>query len=1032
MALYHLHVKMISRGKGQSGASALAYRAGVELVDQRIGQSFDYQSKSVQHVEMLLPEHVPEFMKLWQEELAQNRQETLQKFSDYIESFEKRVDSQIYREIEVALPHELTNEQNIKLARDFVQHHCVNKGMVAICNFHFDVDKKTGQSKPHCHVLLSTRHITVDGFGFKNRDWEKKDLVYEWRERWADYVNVTLKEQGIEARVDHRSYADRGIDIEPQLKKSHKVLQRVKQGLESFRYAAFEDIRRRNLFKIQSRPDLVLELVSQNYSTFTDKDILRVIGRYVDSHAVFEEIRTKVFASDELIKLSDTDKQVYTTKSLIRLEAELIECGQRIATRKTHGVLTQHLEAAKAQAVQELKEFGGLNSEQKAAIDHLVTPGRLKTLVGYAGSGKTTALKVAASAWQDTGYKVLGLAPTGRASENLEELGIRAMTLDRYFKSFETGREQYGKGSVFILDEAGMVDSRKMSMLLDIVERQGIKLVLVGDKGQLQAVQAGPPFRMLLDRVAPAKLENIIRQRQDWQKEATQLFGQEKTKQALQHYCDKGHVSMVKETIPELNKLKHGQKLTDEELKRAASMTKRLAGNIYYQIRSDLLHKGVSENQLFPHMRKLEHFPLYQQWKQQREKAKALLEARGLELNGENIDLRHQTKQQMVYDWLKEQQNQPQNDRSSLMLAHSNKDVDDINRMVRDKLKQSGAVAQQEITISVAKDVEVGIHGIQKTRQTKREYQDLKFAVGDQIIFKKNDYGMKVKNGTLGIITEIDTHKVKVMLNGADKREVSFSPTLYPYFRHGWAVTINAAQGTTVDDVKMLASFEQARNLSYVGFTRHRDNFKVYASALEFDNQSLLVDRLSRSHEKLSGVDYQLEPDQFENVLKLDDSLITRAQQRFDRAKDTVHASVHFAKNLFKEPEDLSKSLGPATDNEAERAIKVLGIEEKNRKNTSSPGHARPQRQQQSSTRTRPARKSHVELIAADLEKKMAMIKRHGESYLSKSELEAYNRHMEKIAKDKHFYNQIKRVNPEVVKDFDKSRGLNIDRGFSR
>jgi len=92
---------------------------------------------------------------------------------------------------------------------------------------------------------------------------------------------------------------------------------------------------------------------------------------------------------------------------------------------------------------------------------------------------------------------------------------------------------------------------------------------------------------------------------------------------------------------------------------------------------------------------------------------------------------------------------------------------------------------------------------------------------------------MGVKNGTLGIITAIDNHNVKVMLKGSDTREVSFSPTLYPYFRHGWAVTLNAAQGTTVDDVKMLASFEQDRNLSYVGFTRHRDSFQIYASESE-------------------------------------------------------------------------------------------------------------------------------------------------------------------------------------------------------
>ena len=85
MALYHFSVKMISRGRGQSGVAALAYRAGVKLADQRIGKSFDYQNKAVQHVEMLLPDHVPEFLKKLQTQIPDNREGTLQQFSDYLE-----------------------------------------------------------------------------------------------------------------------------------------------------------------------------------------------------------------------------------------------------------------------------------------------------------------------------------------------------------------------------------------------------------------------------------------------------------------------------------------------------------------------------------------------------------------------------------------------------------------------------------------------------------------------------------------------------------------------------------------------------------------------------------------------------------------------------------------------------------------------------------------------------------------------------------------------------------------------------------
>lgn len=89
-----------------------------------------------------------------------------------------------------------------------------------------------------------------------------------------------------------------------------------------------------------------------------------------------------------------------------------------------------------------------------------------------------------------------------------------------------------------------------------------------------------------------------------------------------------------------------------------------------------------------------------------------------------------------------------------------------------------------------------------------------------------------------------------------DKKVVSFSPNLYPYIDHGWATTIHKAQGTTVDHVKLLASYEQYRNLTYVGMSRHRHSLQVFASDLDFWRDEKIFDRLSRVQEKLSGFDY--------------------------------------------------------------------------------------------------------------------------------------------------------------------------------
>lgn len=196
--------------------AALAYRSATLLVDQRIGEIYNYKNKeNVIYVEIMIPENAHSWIQEISKECEVSRQTALQKFSDIIEASEKRRDARVYREIEFSLPCELSQGQNIAWAKEFIRNTCVAKGMVAILNFHFDIDSGTGQEKPHCHVLLSTRELTETGFGLKRRDWDKEELVEEWREQCAQYQNAALRAHGFEVQVSHLSYADRGLDIDP-------------------------------------------------------------------------------------------------------------------------------------------------------------------------------------------------------------------------------------------------------------------------------------------------------------------------------------------------------------------------------------------------------------------------------------------------------------------------------------------------------------------------------------------------------------------------------------------------------------------------------------------------------------------------------------------------------------------------------------------------------------------------------------------------------------------------------------------------
>ncbi|WP_064503579.1 MobQ family relaxase, partial [Paracoccus sp. 228] len=144
------------------------------------------------HSEILAPEHAPDWARdrsaLW----------------NAVEQIERRKDAQVSREVRVALPSELTPEQNRDLVRGFVQAEFVSRGMVADIALHAP-GREGDQRNHHAHIMLTTREIGPEGFTTKNRDWNAKELLVDWRSSWAEHVNQTLERCNVHERVDHRT-----------------------------------------------------------------------------------------------------------------------------------------------------------------------------------------------------------------------------------------------------------------------------------------------------------------------------------------------------------------------------------------------------------------------------------------------------------------------------------------------------------------------------------------------------------------------------------------------------------------------------------------------------------------------------------------------------------------------------------------------------------------------------------------------------------------------------------------------------------
>lgn len=530
MAIYHFSVKVISRATGASAVASAAYRSASRLHDERLDRDHDFTNKSgVVHSEIMLPDGATEKLSdratLW----------------NTVEAGEKRKDAQLSREVEFAIPREMDQAQAIDLARDFVQREMVDRGMVADLNVHWDIGPD-GLAKPHAHVMLSMREVGEEGFGAKVRDWNRTALVEHWREAWADHVNARLAQLDIDARIDHRSLEDQGIDLEPQHKIGPAAGRMAGDGVETERLEDHHRIARENGDKIIADPRIALDAITHQQATFTQQDLAKFIHRHSDGKDQFDRAMSAVQASPRMVALGQDGRgqDRFTSREMIAVEDRLHRACEAMAQRQAHGVgeLEQRRALARAQ-----QRGLVLSEEQKAAFEH-VTEGRdLGVVVGYAGTGKSALLGVAREAWEDAGYRVQGLALSGIAAENLEGgSGIASRTIASLEHQWAKDRELPGARDVLVIDEAGMIGSRQMERLLSAAEKAGAKVVLVGDPEQLQAIEAGAAFRSIAERHAHVEIREVRRQQEDWQRDATRHLATGRTSEALAAYEARGMV----------------------------------------------------------------------------------------------------------------------------------------------------------------------------------------------------------------------------------------------------------------------------------------------------------------------------------------------------------------------------------------------------------------------------------------------------------------------------------------------------------
>jgi ATP-dependent exoDNAse (exonuclease V) alpha subunit len=237
MATYHLRFGLVQRAKGQSAVAVAADRARVRLHDRRLDR-----------MQAPLPAKrgtMPILSKVLLPDGAPTRWHNREVLWNEVEACGRRRDACLAREVEFALPAELLPYQAAALARDYVSVAFVAEGMAADLNVHWAL-RPDGQPKPCAQVLLTMRHIGAEGFGLKERAWNDRAAALRWRQLWSLMANICLTAHGHPARIDHRSYAERRIALEPQNKVGPNAARRAAPGEPSERVDENRAIARRN------------------------------------------------------------------------------------------------------------------------------------------------------------------------------------------------------------------------------------------------------------------------------------------------------------------------------------------------------------------------------------------------------------------------------------------------------------------------------------------------------------------------------------------------------------------------------------------------------------------------------------------------------------------------------------------------------------------------------------------------------------------------------------------------------------------
>lgn len=536
MAIAFARLQYVKRSAGQNACHKAAYNGRTTVTNERTGETYNYANKgdNVYH-EVLLPHGV------------HSRFKDPQTLWSYVEQREKRIDSQVAKEMVLALPDDdcVSLKHKIAMVREFLTIHFVDKGLAVQVDVH-DSHESTDHNC-HAHVLMTTRRFTKSGdqLGEKARDLDgdvRGGVLVEaqrWGELWKAFQNQYFKDHSIDLRVD-----ENGI-----VAQAHLGPVRLRARAEAMMQSHLERLSANQ--NASQDPEKILEHLTERNSVFTREDVDRYLSKHVPTSRI-DTIRIAFWKQKAILQLSFKESQDETSRSSLEDQYALgrdeitqnkLEKPPKTPLRFTTQCvrLQEHRILRIADRLHAKEGFFGLTSnyskgstlaqeytlsaEQLATFEGAVLGQRLVCVQGRAGTGKSHVMAAIREMIESNGYRVRGLAPTSSVAKDLESKGFDgAQNLHQFLFQQKNGVDPLKRKDVLMIDEAGMVGNTVMQELLKVAWDKGAQVILVGDDRQLSSVDRGGMFKVFCERYGAHELTEVHRQTHDWQKEISETL----------------------------------------------------------------------------------------------------------------------------------------------------------------------------------------------------------------------------------------------------------------------------------------------------------------------------------------------------------------------------------------------------------------------------------------------------------------------------------------------------------------------------